>query len=461
MDTSKFKDVVQNILKNYSSLLVPAVIGVVAVLLFIPTQLISGKLRAQIEDESVRQRGNKIRSSSAGLVTRDRWKQETAYQGLLKDDANEIALLAKQSTERELLSYKIFPEPKVTSVLIFQEFSQRFLKAVDGLLGRINASDCPSDVELERGLEGLPTKSRSGTAGRSSRLSGWQTSSSRLREAKATIEDILCIEKAESAFIYANQTDLSGYEFWKEYEAKGWADGIEDCWYWQLGYWIIEDIIDTVDFLNSGSANVFTSPVKRLMSVSFPASGKRFRFKARTGSGERGADDKPKYVFSVEDGLAGLFTERISSGDVDVVHFNVVVVVSAKAILPFMQELCSAKSHKFKSWDGKGQEQVFKRNQITILESKIESINREDIAHERYRYGDDAVVKLDLVCEYIFNKAAYDKVKPESVKESIKQILEEQKKKKAKATRRTRRTKPGATTKGPRSRKRRPLQGID
>ena len=105
MDTSKFKDVVQNILKNYSSLLVPAVIGVVAVLLFIPTQLISGKLRAQIEDESVRQRGNKIRSSSAGLVTRGRWKQETAYQGLLKDDANEIALLAKQSTEKELLSY--------------------------------------------------------------------------------------------------------------------------------------------------------------------------------------------------------------------------------------------------------------------------------------------------------------------------------------------------------------------
>ena len=458
MDTSKFKDVVQNILKNYSSLLVPAVIGVVAVLLFIPAQLISGKLRAQIEDESVRQRGNKIRSSSAGLVTRVRWKQETAYQGLLKDDANEIALLAKQSTERELLSYKMFPEPKVTSVLIFQEFSQRFLKAVDGLLGRINASDCPSDAELERGLEGL-SKPRSSASRH--RLRRWRTSSSRLREARATIEDILCREKAESAFVYGNQTDLSGYEFWKEYEAKGWADAVKDCWYWQLGYWIIEDIIDTVDSLNSGSDNVFTSPVKRLMSVSFPASGKRFRFGARTGSGERGADDKPRYVLSVEDGLAGLFTGRISSGDVDVVHFNVVVVVSAKAILPFMRELCIAKSHKFRGWDGKVQEQVFKHNQITILESKIESIDLEDSVHKRYRYGDDAVVKLDLVCEYIFNQAAYDKVKPESVKESVKQILDEQEKKKAKAKKRGSRRTTRTKTKTPRGLKRKSLPGID
>lgn len=120
------------------------------------------------------------------------------------------------------------------------------------------------------------------------------------------------------------------------------------------------------------------------------------------------------------------------------------------------------KSHKFRGWDGKVQEQVFKHNQITILESKIESINREDIAHERYRYGDDAVVKLDLVCEYIFNQAAYDKVKPESVKESVKQILDEQEKKKAKATsRRVRKTQPVTKTKTTGKFKRRPLPGID
>ena len=41
--------------------------------------------------------------------------------------------------------------------------------------------------------------------------------------------------------------------------------------------------------------------------------------------------------------------------------------------------------------------------------------------HRLYRYGDDAVVRLDLICEYIFNKNGYEKIKPESVKkESVK-----------------------------------------
>jgi len=459
MDTSKFKDVVQSILKNYSLLLVPVVIAVVAVLLFIPTQLISGKLRAQIENESIKKRGSKIRTLSKSLVTRGQWKRETEYQQYLKDDANEIALLAKQSTERELLSYKILPEPKDTSVLIFQEFSQRFCKEAEQLLARVNARDCPTDAELERGLVGL-SKSRSRPTRRSERLSGWRIPLSRLREARATVEDILCREKAELACVYANRADLSGYEFWKEYKALGWSDAIKDCWYWQLGYWIIEDIIATVDALNSGSANVFTSPVKRLMSVSFPAGGRRFRLRGRTGSGAKAADDRPRYVLSAEDVLSGLCTGRMSSDDIDIVHFNVVVVVSAKAILPFMQELCIAKQHKFSGWDGKGQEQVFKHNQITILESRIESIDREDITHERYRYGDDAVVKLDLVCEYIFNKAGYDKVKPEYVKESIKQILEEQEKKKAKAKKREGRRKPGTKTETLGGLKKKSLPGI-
>jgi len=36
--------------------------------------------------------------------------------------------------------------------------------------------------------------------------------------------------------------------------------------------------------------------------------------------------------------------------------------------------------------------------------------------HDLYRYGEDAVVELELVCEYIFNKKGYDEIKPELVK---------------------------------------------
>jgi hypothetical protein len=92
-----------------------------------------------------------------------------------------------------------------------------------------------------------------------------------------------------------------------------------------------------------------------------------------------------------------------------------------------MQQLCSAKQHKFRGFFGDEQEQIFRHNQIAILESDIRSIDREDETHRLYRYGEDAVVELDLVCEYIFNRSGYDVVKPESVKkESASEEEEEQ-----------------------------------
>ena len=127
-------------------------------------------------------------------------------------------------------------------------------------------------------------------------------------------------------------------------------------------------------------------------------------------------DRRPSYVLSSMDGLTEPCTGRFSDVDIDVVHFDVVVVISTKAILSFMQQLCSAKQHKFRGFSGEEQEQIFKHNQITILESNIRSIDREDRTHDLYRYGEDAVVELDLICEYIFDRNGYDEIKPESVK---------------------------------------------
>ena len=133
---------------------------------------------------------------------------------------------------------------------------------------------------------------------------------------------------------------------------------------------------------------------------------------------------RPSYVLSIEGALTEPHTGRFCSDDIDVVHFNVVVVVSTKAVLPFMQQLCSAKQHKFRGFSGEEQEQVFKHNQITVLESKIRLIDLENTTHNFYRYGEDAVVELDLICEYIFNKNGYDEIKPESVKELLKKLEE-------------------------------------
>ena len=412
MDISKFKDLIQRLsfLGNYSSLILPVIIILVAVLLFIPTQLMSSKLKKRIENESI-SIGERVRSLSESTVSRNQWEVEQEYQQDYERDANRTALLAKQSSQRQLLSYKIFPKPKDTSALIFKEFGRRFRDAVDGLITDVNALDCPTAAELQKGLQGSSLPS-------SRRALDWKRERSNLGlgEVDATITDVLCRAKAESASVYANPVDLSGYEFWEKYEYAGMDTAVEDCWYWQLAYWIIEDIIDTIDVLNSGSNSVFISPVKRLLEVNFAASDK--------GTGVKAAA-RPHYVRSIEEAFTKPHTGRFCNDDIDVVHFNVVVVVSTKAVLPFMQQLCSAKQHKFRGFSGEEQEQVFKHNQITVLESNIRSIDREDTTHNLYRYGEDAVVELNLICEYIFDKNGYDEIKPESAKKSLKKPEEQ------------------------------------
>jgi hypothetical protein len=410
MDFSQFKDLVQSFLKSYSSLLVPAIIGLVGVLLFIPTQLMSNRLRKQMEKESI-SIGKRVQSLSRSTVARSQWEVEREYQQAYEQDANQTALLAKQSSRRQLLSYKIFPEPKDTSALIFEEFGREFRDMLEGLIARVNARDCPTDVELTRALQRSgSSRSRRGVGmGRRMVKPGLYRG---LSEVDTTITEVLCREKAESACVYANPSSLSGYEFWKEYEYVGMDEAVEDCWYWQLGYWVIEDVIDTIGAMNSGSNSIFTSPVKRLLLVGFA-------IEDRMSRGKVAGEERPSYVLSIEDGLAEPYTNRFCDDDIDVVHFNVVVVVSAKAVLPFIRELCSAKEHRFKGFFGEEQEQIFKRNQITILESRVSSIDQEDETHNLYRYGEDAVVELDLICEYIFNKNGYEEIKPESVKREL------------------------------------------
>ena len=131
-----------------------------------------------------------------------------------------------------------------------------------------------------------------------------------MSEVEATIIDALCQKKAESAYVYVNPTDISGYEFWQDYPYVGRDKAVEDCWYWQLGYWVIEDVLDTIDVLNSGSRRVLNSPVKRLMGLNFSVSDRRARERSRTTD-----EDRPYYVFSLEDGLCEPWTRSFSSDD--------------------------------------------------------------------------------------------------------------------------------------------------
>jgi len=257
-------------------------------------------------------------------------------------------------------------------------------------------------------------------------------------EVRRTIIDEICRERAQSCSVYVDPCDLAGYRFWEDYKlAVDPNKAVEDCWYYQLVYWVTEDVFDTIDAMNSASDSVLTAPLKRLLRVSFTmglkspgAAGGVFTGRSRLRRGRRRSDetdDKPTYVFSIDDGLTEACTGRFTDDDIDVIQFNTAVVLDTKAVLPFMQQLCSGKQHVVRdagSLTGEPNRrpqdaEYSKHNQITILETKIRSIDRVELEgpiHRFYRYGEDMVVELDLICEYIFNKKGYDEIKPESAK---------------------------------------------
>jgi hypothetical protein len=46
----------------------------------------------------------------------------------------------------------------------------------------------------------------------------------------------------------------------------------------------------------------------------------------------------------------------------------------------------------------------YKHNQVTILESSLNAISTMDSDHRPYRYGQEMIVELNVVCEYILYK---------------------------------------------------------
>jgi hypothetical protein len=124
MDMPNFKDILQklSVFRNNLSLSVPVIIAVVSMLLFIPTQLMSSKLRKQVEQKSITNGIKKINSYEKSAVSLEQYEKEAEVQKAHAADANEIEKLAKQTTERDLLSYDLFPAPGSNgfSGLLFQ-----------------------------------------------------------------------------------------------------------------------------------------------------------------------------------------------------------------------------------------------------------------------------------------------------------------------------------------------------
>jgi hypothetical protein len=84
--------------------------------------------------------------------------------------------------------------------------------------------------------------------------------------------------------------------------------------------------------------------------------------------------------------------------------------------MPFIRQLCSEKVHTFKGFDGKMPPVQYVHNQMTVLGTTVAPV---DAAMEEvlfYRYGDEALYRVNFICEYVFNRSGYDAVKPAIIK---------------------------------------------
>jgi hypothetical protein len=410
-----------NFIKKYSTLLVPVVITLVALVVFVFVFLSRRALANDITDKSLSPH-KQITSMLKNVPSASQAQEEALYQAQHAKDAENIARLARESTQRDLISYKIFPKPKGTSSQLFTEFGNDCRSSIEELVSGMRALDAPTDIEIENETGG---DRRDGSVYR------------RTDDRQSALVDAICRRRAQEILVYANPSLFKWYDFWEDYEYAGAEQALQDCWYSQVAYWIYSDVVKTVTRLNEGSSSVLNSPVKRLLGVSFQeAVGYDVSNRRSSLSSGFIVADNPAYVMFGGAGPLKItpWTERVSNEDIDVVHFSVAVVLDSRAVMSFMKELCSAKTHQHRTgYLEDGEESTFIHNQITILQSDIESFDRKDEMHEYYFYGDCASIRLNLICEYIFNCKGYDEIKPEVIKELLGQAMEEEDSSKSKS----------------------------
>ncbi|MBM4025923.1 MAG: hypothetical protein FJ280_11040 [Planctomycetes bacterium] len=412
-------------LRNNLALLVPILIAVVALLLFVPTTLLSGRLRHKIKSDSV-DVARQIDSLVQEVAEAAQAEALEPYIEAYAQDANAIEDAIRQTTLRELLDYRVFADPNQTSQLVFDPFRRKYLEAVEAMLERVKAGDPPTDVEIYAALEASRATSGRGRTG----MTRAGTSAGRLNVRGMSpldrkIVEKICEDRAKTIKVYINPIDLGGYLYWSEWKFEDWDKAIRDSWYWQMAYWMLEDVLTTVEQMNKDADHVLRSPVKRVMNVQFTQTrtGRVTIGRSRRATAARDKQT-PTYVTNVRNAMSatpctGRFSSPAEDAVMDVMHFQVTVIVRAAEVMHFMQELCSAKTHKFRGWFGDQPEQTYQHNQISILESASGPVDREHFDHSSFQYGEDEVVSLDLICEYVFHVPAYAAIQPKVVADDI------------------------------------------
>jgi hypothetical protein len=444
------KDILKKLsfLKNNLALLVPIIIAIVALLLLIPTRILAGRLRATVEEQSLRT-GKRVDSLIRDVNSAAEAEVMRAYIDAYAQDVNAINAMVAHTVERELLRYDIFgPDTNETSRVLFERFGQAYRAGIDTLLESVNAGVCPARTEIQAALKTAPRNPLRGAMGGAygegayggtpygggmdpyggGGMMGRGQSLGIITETDKKIFEQICLDRAKAFEVYASPADIAGYAYWNDWTFENNDKAYKDCWYWQVGYWVIEDVITSIRQMNQGAESILEAPVKRLMSAEFMLKKNRAMRGRRGGSMMRRAKDteNPTYATGIKDALTTPCTGRFTTipidepTGIDVVQFDVRVIIDATQVKPFMEQVCTAKPHQFRGFYGDQPEQTYEHNQISILETSISPVETESYAHFFYRYGEMPVVELDLICEYVFDRTpAFHEIMPKQVKDEL------------------------------------------
>jgi len=436
-------------------------------------------------------------------VSGDEKNQAQAYADDYQKNLEQMETWIQETTRRPVLFGAVFPQlnNELDKDSRFEEFAKRYCSFVDSLLVRLRAGTCPSPQEEEQTIDRFFEEHLKGS------------SANRIDEAEQMerIRNELCQKRAQECVVYADSGAYCAYSHWQL--LPRWAMPMyKDAWYTQLAAWIQKDVVDAIIEINGSSQSVLESPVKRLLEITFvgePPEGEptleEAKAPSRTGYGVASAragrysqrrskslgicvsrrdpgsvNTLPIYVtqsqqqrssgFRMMGGgatggsnpyqghIAEPFTGNYSNELIDVVQFEVGIIIDSTRINDFIKVLESQKQsqvirinnvpkdkaevldltriqeilqekqistgstvsvHGLQINKNDIEVKEIRRNQITVLQMDIEPL---DISVEQdggYYYGSGSFKVLRLTCEYIFFKSGYQDLMPAPVQEIL------------------------------------------
>ena len=412
-----------NFIKKNLFLLGSCIVFILGSGLFVFGTLLRGEIRDDLA--SVGKEQKRIVDLRSQVVPNNELERLRKTSELADEDVGAIREMALKTAQRPLIYDEVFPQANATYYLAkYKNFGTRYTNLVDHLLVQLNAGTPPSEVEIDRATDEFNEKSQNATGGRGEK-----------DQLEKLIRDIYK-QRSDEITLYARPHVFFGYDFWKHHQpGKSLIDDMEaDSWYTQIAQWIQEDVVQAVAQINAGSQKVSNSTVKRLLEVSFggrgakskyDSSGLQGRNKDNAATRRRAASSQlmlPEYVTKVGDTyngeMATAWTMRASDDKMDVVQFEVGVIIDTRRINDFINTLQEEKYTLTILADGTT-ERADKRNQITVLQVLQDPVFFEDEIEAGYHYGSASVCVLRLICEYIFFREGYQDDIPTSVKDLL------------------------------------------